>query len=153
MEHPHVSPLLPLYLAQLIFGILYSMLIHWLSMNDYLKGSTAYSVVVGDAATLFIQWLFLPEAWHPFVTFGSFVFSGLPMVVSYLYRYQKKVLLSHKRRPWPTSALKARDDALMDISKVIADIEKAAKNNEINAGFLLGVVNTLHFVKKTLTSV
>ena len=153
MEYPQASPLLSLYLAQLVFGILYAMLIHWLSMNDYLKGSTAYSVVVGDAATLFIQWLFLPEAWHPFVTFGSFAFSGLPMVVSYLYRHQKKVLLSHKRRPWPTAALKVRDDAVMDITKVIADIEKAAKNNEINAGFLLGVVNTLHFVKKTLTSV
>lgn len=152
MEHPHVNPLLPLYLAQSVFGILYAMLIHWLSVNEYLKGSTAYSVVVGDAATLFIQWLFLREAWHPFVTFGSFVFTGLPMIVSYLYRHQKKVL-SHRRRPWPTAALRVRDDAVMDISKVIADIEQAAKENKINAGFLLGIVNTLHLVKRTLTSV
>jgi hypothetical protein len=152
MEHPHTSLLLPLFLAQSVFGLLYALLIHWISVNDFLKGSTAWSVVIGDAATLLIQWLFIRDNWHPLVTFGSFAFTGLPMVVTYLYRYQRKVL-SHKRRPWPTAALNVRNNAVMDITKMIADIEVAAKDNAVTAGFLLGVVNKLHYVKKILTSV
>jgi len=90
-----VSPLVPLFITQALFGVLYALLIHWLSVNEYLPGSTAYSVVVGDAATLFIQWIFLRDEWTSLITFASFACSGFPMVVSYLFRHQQKVL-SHK---------------------------------------------------------
>lgn len=145
MEHSGTSPLISLYIAQALFGVLYSILIHWLSVNDYLQGSTAYSVVVGDAATLAIQWLFFPENWSPWVTFCCFVFSGTPMVISYLIRHQQKVN-SHKRRPWPTAALKARDEAIMELSKMTHEIvdEKAT---------VASVVHRLHMVIGTLKSV
>ena len=151
MENSHANPLLPLFLAQSLFGLLYSILIHWISVKNYLRGSTAYSVVLGDAVTLFIQWLFIRDGWSPLVTFGSFAFSGLPMVITYLFRYQQKV--SHKRRSWPTHASAIRDDVNMSITALIKDIEEAAKEERITAGFLIGVINSLHLLKKTLNSV
>ena len=139
------SPVLALYLAEFLFGVLYAMLIHWLSVNDYLKGSTAYSVVVGDAMTLFLQWVFFQESWSPLVTFGSFVCSGTPMIVSYLVRHQQRVV-SHHRRPWPTAALQAREDAVSMLD-LLAD--QIADGDVSSAS----VVHRLHQVIGTLNSV
>lgn len=144
MEHSAISPLIPLYIAQLLFGTLYAILVHWLAVNDYLQGSTAYSVVVGDAVTLFIQWVFFPEAWSPLVTFGCFVFSGVPMIVTYLFRHQKRVQ-SHKRRPLPNNAMRVRDEAVMDVSSMINRIvEKKAE--------VVDVVHELHQLNGKLKS-
>lgn len=41
----------------------------------------------------------------------------------------------------------------MDITRMIQEIERAAKDERITAGFLLGLTNDLHCVKKLLTSV
>lgn len=154
METSQAFPILSLYLAETIFGLLYATLIHWMGVKGYLKGQTAWSVVIGDGATLFIQWLFFRESWNPFVTLGSFACSGIPMIVTYLYRHQMMIeKAKHNRRPWPTAALKARDEALMDITKMIRDIENAANRKEITPGFLLSLSNELHGVKKVLTSV
>lgn len=154
MEPSLISPLLPLFLAELVFGLLYAWLIHWLGMNGYMKGQTAWSVVVGDAATLFIQWLFFRVTWNPFVTLGCFACSGLPMVITYLYRYQLKVeKAKHTRRPWPTQALKARSEAMKEINMIIQDLEKAANAGVVNAGTMLSATNKLHLIKKILTSV
>lgn len=154
MTTPAVSPLIPLYLAELIFGILYAMLIHWVSIHGWLKGNTAWSVVVGDGATLFVEWLFVRECWEPGVTFACFACSGFPMLVSYLYRYQTRVeKTKHTKSPWPTAARQMRDEAVIDIAMTIKDIQDAANTNQINAGFLLQVSNKLHGIKKTLTSV
>lgn len=154
MAYSLTSPLLSLFSAELVFGMLYALLVHWISVKHYLRGSTAWSVVVGVAATLLIQLAFVRSCWSPLVTFSCFAFSGLPMVVSYLVRYQTKVeKAKHVRRPWPTAALRARDEAVMDITHMIQEIECAAKANTVTPGFLLQVTNTLHCVKKTLTSV
>ncbi len=148
------SPLLPLFLAELVFGLLYAAIIQWLSMKHYFPGGTAGSVIVGNALTLFIQWLFIRPSWDPFVTFGCFACSGAPMALTYWWRSQAKVEKArHCRRPWPTSALKVREDAVMDITHMIGEIERAAKDEKITAGFLLGLTNDLHCVKKLLTSV
>jgi hypothetical protein len=147
------SLLLPLCLAELVFGLLYALLIHWIALHGWLKGNTAWSVVIGNSATLLIQWLFIPSS-GPWLTFMCFAFSGAPMAVTYLLRHQMRVeKAKHTKRPWPTAALRARDNAVMDIAGVIKDIEEAANCNQVNAGFLLTVSNRLHFVKKTLTSV
>lgn len=144
MEHSLVSPLVPLYIAQSLFGVMYALLIHWLAVNNYLKGSTAYSVVVGDAATLFIQWVFFPQTWVPLVTFGSFVFSGVPMIVSYLVRHQQRVE-SHKRRPLPNNAMRVRDEAVMDVELMINKIVA-------NKAEVVCVVHELHQLKGKLKS-
>lgn len=146
MDHSPITPLIPLYIAQTLFGVTYALLIHWLAVNSYLKGQTAYSVVVGDAMILFIQWLFFPHSWEPLVTFGSFVFSGLPMIVSYLVRHQQRVQSqSHKRRPLPNNAMRVRDEAVMDISSMINRIvEKKAE--------VVDVVHELHQLNGKLKS-
>lgn len=153
MNGPHVSPLLPLFFAEIIFGLLYAVLIHWMGMKGYLKGQTAWSVVVGDGVTLFVEWLFFRESWNPFVTLGCFACTGVPMIVTYLYRHQLQIERArHTRRPWPTAALKARDDAVMEISLVIQEIEQAAET-QVTAGTLLKASNRLHLVKRILMSV
>src|SRR5262245_7531458 len=78
MDHPQTIPLISLFLAEFAFGLLYAALIHWISVNNYLAGSTAWSVVIGDAATLFIEWLFFHDNWSPWITFWCFASSGLP---------------------------------------------------------------------------
>ena len=141
------SPLLSLYLAQFLFGVLYASLIHWLSMKHYLPGSTAWSVVIGDAATLFIQWLFVRDGWNFGMTFGSFACSGFPMVITYLYRHQSNVIRArHTRRPWPTAAAKARDDAVMELAMMADEIanEKAT---------VVSIVHRLHKLIGLLNSV
>ncbi len=154
MDNAHTSPVLPLLLSEFTFGLLYAALVHWISVNGYLNGSTAYSVVIGDAGTLFIEWIFFHNNWDPWVTFWCFTCSGFPMVITYLLRHQvQEEKKKHARRPWPTFANAMRDEALMGISKVISDIEKAANDNTITAGFLLTAVNALHCVKKVLNSV
>lgn len=149
-----VSPLIPLYLAELVFGLLYAVLIHWLGLKGWLKGQTAWSVVVGDAVTMFIQWMFIREQWNPFVTFGCFAMSGAPMVISYFYRHQLLIeRAKHTARAWPTNARHAREDALMELTMAIREIEEAAKQGAVNAGTLLTVSNKLHLAKTILNSV
>lgn len=149
-----MNAIFPLLLAEFVFGLLYALLIHWISTKNYLQGSTAWWVVVGDAFTLFIQWLFFRESWNPWVTFLCFACTGAPMVVTYLFRHQMQVEKRiHTPRPWPTRARKVRDQAVMDITAVIVEIETAAKEERITAGLLLGLTNNLHLVKKLLTSV
>ena len=152
MHDPRVSPLLSLYLSQLVFGLLYAILIHWISTKGYLKGSTAWSVVIGDGATLMIQWLFIREGWSPLVTFGSFAFSGSPMVISYLVRHQQR-LESHKRRPWPTQAVRVRDDAVMEITSLADEIARKTKEDAVRVQDLPDLVNRLHLLKSLLKSV
>jgi hypothetical protein len=62
-----------------------------------------------------------------------------------LFRHQQKVL-SHKRRPWPTAALKARDDAIMELAAITHQIvdERAT---------VASVVHRLHMVIGMLRSV
>jgi hypothetical protein len=143
-----------LFLVEFIFGLLYAAVIHWLGVKGWMKGQTAWSVVVGDGATMFIQWLFIRAEWNPFVTFGCFAMSGAPMVITYFYRHQMLMERArHTRRPWPVAASKARDDALMEISLLIKDIETAANAGSVTAGTLVSTSNRLHGVKKILTSV
>jgi len=156
MSNPHVFPLLTLFLSQFLFGLLYAGLVHWVSMKNFWPGSTAVSVIIGDGMTLFIQWLFFKDNWNPFVTFGSFACSGFPMFITYQIRHQmlvEKKKASHKARPWPNFASQIRDDVIMDVSKMIVDIEQAAKDSQVTAGFLLSITNGLHGIVKILKSV
>lgn len=121
MTHTPISPLVPLFIAQFLFGALYATLIHWLSVRNYLQGSTAYSVIVGNAVTLFIQWLFVRDGNSALLTFASFACTGLPMTLTYLYRHQIRVL-THKRRKLGNAAAHIRDDVVMDLSKMTHEI-------------------------------
>lgn len=144
LSSPTISPLVPLYIAQALFGVLYAALIHWLSKKGYLKGSTAWSVVIGVGGTLCVQWLFVRECWGPLATFGSFAVTGTPMTVTYLVRHEQRKL-SHKRRILTGSGARARDEVVMDLvgmAKQIADEERSVAS----------VVNDLHCFARTLKS-
>lgn len=136
------SPLLPLYLSQTVWGLLYAIFIHWMSVNHYGKGGTAFSVAVGVGVTLFIQWLYLPVA-HTSVTFGSFACSGFWMTISYMYRYEKRKK-SHKARRLPNRAMKLKDDVCIDLNMIA---EKLSARDE-NAS----EVHELHLAIRTLMS-
>lgn len=139
-----ISPLVPLYIAQLLFGVLYAWFIHWVSVNKYWPGGTAWSVVIGNTATLLIQWLFLGDTWSPLETFGSFAFSGTPMIVTYLFRHQQRVL-SHKRRQLGNTAMRVRDEVVMDLARMTHEIvdERAS---------VASVVHRLHMAIGVLKS-
>lgn len=106
------------------------MLIHWISVKEYLQGSTAYQVVFGDAMVMFILWLFFRDGWNPLVVFACFVFAGAPMVISYLFRHETQ---SHKRKVINGAAARVRDDVVGTIAKLMAGIEK----NEVTAVSLM----------------
>ena len=130
-----INPLLSLYLAQTVWGLLYAILIHWMAVNRYGNGGTAASVVVGVAVTLLIQWAFMPDSQIP-ITFGSFACSGFWMFTTYMYRYERRKK-SHKARRLPNNAMRIRDEVVMDLGLLADD---TAQGDQTNAS----IVHRLH---------
>lgn len=120
------SPVIPLYLAEFCFGLVYAMLIHWLAVNKYMQGSTAWSVIVGDSGTILIAYAFLQTDIPIHVLILSFACSGLPMTVSYFYRTEQR-RTSHKARPIGNRVRKIRDEVVMDLTLVCRDIANGEK--------------------------
>ena len=148
-------PLLTLFISQFLFGCLYAGLVHWVSVRNFWPGSTAVSVIIGDGATLLIQWLFIRTDWDPLVTFFSFACSGLPMFITYQIRHQmivEKKKESHKTRTWPNIANQMRETAIDGLLELTREFEQAAKDGTLNAGFLLGAINTVHGIIRVLKS-
>lgn len=58
-----------------------------------------------------------------------------------------------KRRPWPTAAMRVRDDVVMELSSMAHEIADRAKANELSVRDLPDYVNRLHGVIGTLKSV
>lgn len=81
------SIILAIYLAGLIFGIGYNLLIGWAEKKRYLEGYTWLAVVVGVLATLgltaVMDWAFALFA------LGSFCFTGAPMAMGAIWRHVK----------------------------------------------------------------
>jgi len=75
--------------AALVFGILYAGLVRWVSRRGF-EGQTAWSVVVGVAATLLAM---IPVLGLNIVAiiFCFFAASGTPMIVEYLLRVQTEI--------------------------------------------------------------
>lgn len=142
MPESPVNPLTALYIAESLFGVCYAGLIHWIAVNGYLSGSTAYQVVIGDAVTLLIEWAFIPAAWSPVVTFTCFIFSGLPMVISYLIRHEARVE-SHKRKIITGAGARVRDYVVMDLSALADDMAAERTTNASNVHRVHQAIGTL----------
>jgi len=69
-----------------------------------------------------------------------------PAEIAAVILAERSIAESHKRRPWPTAAAQARDNAVMDLS-MLAD--QVANQETDNAK----VVHQLHQVIGTLKSV
>lgn len=81
--------------ASFVFGIFYSLLVHWISKKEW-KGQTAWSVVVGVTFTLLamVPVFGIDNVSIIFLFFG---FSGTPMIVEYLLRVQQEIQRDQKR--------------------------------------------------------
>jgi predicted PurR-regulated permease PerM len=84
------QPLFSLTLfAALIFGILFSAIVHWASRKKWV-GQTAWAVVIGVSGTLLLMIpIFGIQAVA--VMFAFFGMSGGPMIVEYLLRVQQEI--------------------------------------------------------------
>lgn len=159
MQSPTIPAFPPLIeigfvlLVELLFGFGYNFFIAWAQGRKLWHVST--SVVIGVFMTVAIKTAVWPlrclNGWQDgLLLFGCFAASGLPMV---LFSLKRTVSSSHKRMRWPTAARRAREDAIAEVDVIIEDIQVAAEKSQVTVGFLLGVVNRLHFVKGTLNSV
>lgn len=153
-----VSPLFALlFLTQLLFGIAYNAAIAHLQKWQLWHVST--SVIGGVSGTLLIATAFLYDVNMPFwgaalVFFGCFAASGLPMTVGSWLRSldERKKSHAHKRRAWPNSAKQARDESLMELSRLAHDIADASERGEISIKHLPGYVHRIYQVIGTLKS-
>lgn len=149
-----ISPteILAILLTEFLFGVGYNQLVAW--GQDRLW-HVSISVVVGVAVTLAIPaavwWGTSLDFWKTATLLTlCFAASGAPMVYGSM---QRTVKSSHKRRPWPTAALRARDDAIMQLSSLAHEISDEARQGTLKAGHLPDYVNRLHEVIGTLKSV
>ena len=146
--NPPVSPaeIVAVILAELLFGIGFNRLVTWAHLHKIWHVSI--SVVIGVTATVLIPtltwWRISLDFWLAAALLTAcFAASGTPMIIGSM---QRSIAESHKRRPWPTAALQARDAAVMDLS-LLADL--VANQETDNAK----VVHQLHQVIGTLKSV
>ena len=146
--NPPVSPaeIAAVILAELLFGIGFNRLVTWAHLHNIWHVSI--SVVIGVTVTVLIPtltwWRISLDFWLAAALLTAcFAASGTPMIIGSM---QRSIAESHKRRPWPTAALQARDAAVMDLS-LLADL--VANQETDNAK----VVHQLHQVIGTLKSV
>jgi hypothetical protein len=142
-------------LLELLFGFFYNALVAYWIKNNLMHVS--WTVVIGVAVTLLIPALFWFGNTMPFwqsilYLIAFFAASGTPMIVGSMQRtVQEKD--QKKRKPWPVAALRARDDAVMELNAMAADIAKSVKANDLHVQDLPDYVNRLHYVIGTLKSV
>ena len=132
-------PLLSLIvLLELLFGIGFNQLVDW--AHRYNLWHVSVSVVFGVIGTLFIPSVAFLHLEIPFwlasIVFAlCFTASGIPMIVGGTRRTVKEK--SHHRRPLPNSAMRVRDDVVMEIKSILDKI--------VNGGVeVVKVVNDLH---------
>lgn len=155
---PHFPPLIEIgfvYLVLLCFGFAYNFFVDWAQRKRMWHVST--SVIVGVFVTLSVRAAAWPmrtlSGWQDYLLLlGCFASSGLPMAAFSLRRTSDQPK-SHKRMRWPTSARWAATDSVSELDALSGQIEAAANKNEITPGFLLTIVNRLHYVKGILNSV
>jgi len=142
-------------LPELLFGFGYNQLVAYWTKNNLMHVS--WTVVIGVAATLIIPALFWFDTIMPFwqstlYLLSCFAASGTPMIVGSMHRtVQEKD--QKRRRPWPVAALRAREDAVLELTAISHDIARSVKENNLHIQDLPDYVNRLHYVIGTLKSV
>lgn len=146
--NPPVSPaeIAAIIFAEALFGIGFNRLVEWAHLNKL--WDVSISVVMGVTVTVLIPtltwWRVTMDFWLAAALLSAcFAASGTPMIIGSMRRTVEE---SHKRRPWPTAAAQARDNAVMDLT-MLAD--QVANEQLVNAK----VVHQLHQVIGTLKSV
>jgi hypothetical protein len=139
-------PLLSLIvLIELLFGIGFNQLVDWAHQHNLWHVSV--SVIFGVAGTLVIPSVALLHFqimfWQASLVFMvCFIASGIPMIVGGTRRTVKE---SHHRRPLPNSAMRVRDEVVMEIKAILDKI--------VNGGVeVVKVVHDLHEIVGKLKS-
>lgn len=153
---PHFPPALEIaivFLVEFLFGIAFNQLVHWAQGNRIWH--VAVSVVIGVFVTAVIPvlfwWNISLEFWQYCLLMGvCFAGSGLPMIYG---STRRTVAKSHKRKRWPTAALRVRDEVVMDLSSLAHEIADKAKMNELTVRDLPDYVNRLYSAIGALKSV
>jgi len=119
-------------LVEFIFGLGFNKIVEWAHRHNLWHVSV--SVIFGVAGTLIIPSVALLSVCMPFwqasLIFGAcFIASGIPMIAGGTQRTVKE---NHHRRPLPNHAMRIRDDAVMEISKMLDEV--------VNEGVTLALV-------------
>lgn len=157
---PTNADILPLEIAmvlllELLFGLGYNNLVAYWAKHHMMHVS--WTVVIGVAGTLFFPSVIWFDAtfafWQTGILLGAcFTASGIPMIVGSQNRTVREKD-NKKRRPWPTAALRVRDDVVMELSAMAHEIAEKAKQSKLSVQDLPDYVNRLHGVIGTLKSV
>jgi hypothetical protein len=142
-------------LIEFLFGIGYNALVSLAHSHKLVHVSV--SVAVGVAGTLLIP----AAAWFDremhfwqagLLLLACFTASGIPMIVGSMKRTVAKKD-SKKRHPWPTAAMRVRDEVVMELSAMEHEIAVKAKEGELTVRDLPSYVDRLHGVVGALKSV
>ena len=142
-------------LMELLFGLGYNGLVAYWMKNRLMHVSA--TVAIGVTGTLLIPAASWFDREMPFWFSGillmlCFTASGTPMIVGSMRRtVQEKD--NKKRRPWPTAAMRVRDDVVMELASMAHEIAEKAKLGKLTVQDLPDYVNRLHGVIGTLKSV
>jgi len=94
------SQVLVVYLALIIFGILYNQVIGWWIREKFLEGYTSLAVAGGVLVTVGLTAVF---SWQfALLVLGAFCFSGLPVALGSIWRYVRARQRDQQamRPPW-----------------------------------------------------
>lgn len=154
--NPDINPqvILIVLLVEVLFGLAYNELVAWAHQHQLMHVSV--SVVFGVAGTVLIPAGTWFDDRMPFWQAGillmlCFAASGIPMIVGSTRRSVAEKD-NKKRRPWPTAALRIRDEAMMELSMMANDIAEKARAGELTVMDLPSYVNRLHSVIGMLRS-
>lgn len=142
-------------LIEFLFGLGYNALVAL--AHEHKLMHVSFSVVIGVIGTLLIPavpWFdHKMQFWQAgILLMMCFTASGIPMIVGSMKRTVNEKD-NKKRRPWPTAAMRVRDDVVMELSSMAYEIADQAKANELTVRDLPSLVNRLHVVIGTLKSV
>jgi hypothetical protein len=149
--YPPVLLIALMFAVQVGFGFLYNWIFRWIRIPVPL------AVVIGTFITGAIMYPFFfstalrGEQWL-FLTLIAFAGSGTPMALLSVKR-TNDARESHRRRPWPTAALRVRDEALSSLSMIIHDVKARTNDSRIDAAFLVNLVDGLYEIIGMLKSV
>lgn len=142
-------------MTEFVFGLGYNVLVAW--AHEHRLFHVSVSVSLGVAGTLLIAcaaWAISEMYfWQAGVLLvGCFVASGTPMITGSLRR-TVSAKDNKKRRPLPNSAMRVRDDAVMELAAMAHEIAKQVKDDELTVRDLPDFVNRIHGVIGMLKSV
>lgn len=152
---PPFEQIAAVYLVECLFGIGFNRMVAW--AHEHKLWDVSISVVIGVLATLLVPTAAWPtlelRTWQiALLLLGCFAASGAPMMIGSTRRTVAE-RESHHRRPWPTAAAQARDDAVMALTTLAEEIAEMTRADKINVRHLPDIVNRLHRIIGTLKSV